>query len=473
MITKQYYKIYSIQTDLNQSGLIEIETRSLRGLYRFSILGINQKHSSDIKDRIYSALRSQRLINLKSDNKKITVNLLPTDIDKKTNIYDLGIALSCLCCMDQIEFCDDVIVIGELSILGNIIHTGYLLKSIYQSIKNNIKTIICSHADIKNIDNYQNNLYSLIKENNINFIVGDNLNDLIQNIKDSRYYEFSNTHETIIDIQKSVNYNTNISDKNIFKIVLSLCTKRNIFIEIKKDSYIRRFLNNLIYYNRRIGDNELLTISNILIKNDKEVLHKYMYPIISILDNQTQKHDLNTMLSESLFGFNLIENFTTLSEENWYMIKKNSVSSILCFYNSCPCGNNNFFFNKNSDERCFCLQRNILKYRQRLYKAENGFFDFHIKNIEDINLSYGPTDYININNIIYLFRNVDVDILYDSKTDSVIDSYTCMYERIDLDEIINLAKDIKRLNYIINKKEGAVLSKKEIDLAIELIKKDF
>jgi hypothetical protein len=48
-----------------------------------------------------------------------------------------------------------------------------------------------------------------------------------------------------------------------------------------------------------------------------------------------------------------------------------------------------------------------------------------------------------------------------------------MYERIDLDEIINLAKDIKRLNYIINKKEGAVLSKKEIDLAIELIKKDF
>jgi predicted ATPase with chaperone activity len=115
----QNYKIYSIQIDSNQSRLIEIETIILNGLYRFSILGINQKHSSDTKDRIYSALRSQRLTNLKSNNKKITVNLIPTDIDKRANIYDLGIALSCLSCMGQIHINEDVLVLGKIYISIN------------------------------------------------------------------------------------------------------------------------------------------------------------------------------------------------------------------------------------------------------------------------------------------------------------------------------------------------------------------
>ena len=149
MQNKKNHKIYSTNLLPSSTSLIEIETVILNGLYRFSILGISQKNSSDIKDRVYSALRAQKLMNLKSDNKKITVNLLPTDVDKKGNTYDLGIALGCLVHMNQIEIYEDVLTVGELSIVGNIIPSNYILKTMHQAIENNIKCIVCSYFDIK------------------------------------------------------------------------------------------------------------------------------------------------------------------------------------------------------------------------------------------------------------------------------------------------------------------------------------
>jgi hypothetical protein len=195
--------------------------------------------------------------------------------------------------------------------------------------------------------------------------------------------------------------------------------------------------------------------------------------MISILNSITQKQDIVELLNESIFGFNIIENFTTLSEDSFYTIKKYHLSSILCFYNPCPCGNNNFFFNKNINERCFCLQRNILRYRQKLYRLENDFFDFHIRNIDDSNLLYDIKDYIYINKIINTFRNTKIDIFFDDKINSIIESYGHTYEMVDLDKIIKLAKDIRKLEYTIYRQENFVLSKESIDLAIELTRKDF
>lgn len=468
-------KIYSIQVGLNQSGLIDIETIILNGLYRFSILGIKQKNSSDTKDRIYSALRSQKLINLKSDNKKITVNLLPTIIEKKTNIYDLGITLGCLSCMNQIKLNESIIAVGELSILGNIIPTGFLLKSIYQAIKNNIKTVICSRLDLDAINISSNNLQQLIEINNIKIIVGEYLDELVQNIRDEKYHVFkTKTNKNLISPPLTIDQprSVEILNDDILKIILALCTKRNIFIENKKESYIKKFIKNLIYYNQKLNDYELLIMADRLNINDRNILELYTYPKVSILDNQVQKNDLMIMLNESMFGFNIIENFLNINEESMYVIKKNYSSSIICFYNSCPCGNGNTFFNNINNERCFCIQRNILKYKQSVKKIENGFFDFHINNINNVKTEYLSNDYIIVNNIISTFRNILLQVEEGEFVKIFREGNTELYEMNYLDNIIDLAKDICKLNHIINK-DDLVLSKDNIQQAIDLFRKDF
>ena len=64
--------IYTIQTDIKNSNTITvIETLITKGIYRFTLLGMSMKQASDTKDRVYSALRSSGLLNLKSDNRKI------------------------------------------------------------------------------------------------------------------------------------------------------------------------------------------------------------------------------------------------------------------------------------------------------------------------------------------------------------------------------------------------------------------
>lgn len=474
-------KIYSIHTESNKPNLIEIETIILNGLYRFSILGIYQKNSTDTKDRIYSALRSQKLVNLKSDNKKITVNLLPTNTDKKTSIYDLAIALSCLSCMGQIKISEDIIVIGELSILGNIIPSHFMLRSIYQAIKNNIKTIVCTQVEFDTLD--KNNIYiqKLIKDNNIKFITSNNLGDLIQDIKNNKYSVFKDKKnqgidETVcknisnIELVKSESINN--FNVNILKIILALCTKRNVFIENTKKSFIKKYIENLTYYNKKLNSGEVLEMSNMLNLNDDQILETYTYPKVSILDSQTQKNDLPDLLNKSFFGFNIIEDFLNMSDESLYIIKKHNLSSILCFYNACPCGNNNVFFNNIGNNKCFCLQRNIIKYRQRIQKVENGFFDFHINTSYEDSIEYISDDYIEMNNIISKFRNTVIEIDDEYASNIFIENNRELFDRSYLDKILCLAKDITKLNHIISGCEPK-LNRENIDLAMDLLKRDF
>ncbi len=477
MLHKQINKIYSTNVSSDQSSLIEIETIILNGLYRFSILGINQKNSSDIKDRVYSALRSQKLMNLKSDNKKITVNLLPTNIDKKSNTYDLGIALSCLIHMNQIEIYENILAVGELSITGNIIPSCYILKSIYQAIQNNINIIICSYSDLEILNNYQNNINDLIEKHHLRFIAANTLGDLIDNIRENIYFTFRNTGDNMTYIENTgVNGHYNILEKNIFKILLAICTNRNIFIENKKESYINKFLKNLMYYNHRLDNWEMLRISNNLNKTDTQILSKHTYPTISFIDSQTQKEDLQALLSESLFGFNIIEDFISIPEDILHVTKKLNQSSIICFYNPCPCGNSGNLFSSFQDDKCLCLQRNILRYRQKLHRLENKFFDFYIKDLENnVSLNYNSSDYINMNKIITRFRSTCIEVggREGEGEETLIDKYHDYYEKAELDKIIHLAKDIAKFEYVLGKTKKPILLKDNIDLAVQFIKKGF
>jgi len=470
MTHQQKCKIYSTCIPSSGSELVEIETIILNGLYRFSILGIPQRNSSDIKDRVYSALRSQKLLNLKSDNKKITVSILPTDIEKKGSTYDLAIALSCLVHMGQIEIHEDIIAIGELSILGHIIPSKYILKSIYQAMHSNCKVIICAPEDLEILDNHQNDLYRLATNHEIKFIAAHTLSEAVECLKRGKYFECKNI--TTIKHTPRAFDQVNVTDINIFKIILALCTDRNIFIENKKNSYIKKFLKNLIYYSHRLTDIEVLKISNNLHLADAQIIEKYTYPIITSIDNQTQKDDLLFSLQESVFGFSVIEDFVSISEETFYLIKKYRKSTILSFYNACPCGNGNAFFTSTFDDKCLCLQRSIIRHRQKIRRLENNFFDFHITNVEDVSLAYDSTDYIHFNKIISVFKNSDREAWSKKVEAEVRERYASQFEKADLDDIVNLSKDIAKLNQMLCKTKSTE-SGDTVDLAIKLFKKGF
>lgn len=461
-------KIYSIQNTKDGTRLIEIETIILNGLYKFSILGTNQKNINDTKDRIYSALRSQKIINLKSNNKKITVNILPRSTDTLDNTYDLAIAIGLIKSMSDFMLQENIIAIGELSILGKIISTKNILKVLYNAKKNNIKMIICSTEDIDTISR------SNINTCGIKFVTGIDLEDLIINLRNKNYHIFDeNINKKHINNAVNTYHELN---KNIYKCILALCTNRHILIEYVENSDMVNFIKNLIFYQTSLEEDDILYLANRINITDREIIDEYSIPHINIIDSQNTENEIDTGLERSCFGFNVISNIMEIDKNILNIVKKKNLSSVLSFYKTCPCGNNNNFFKEDNYElRCFCLQRNIVKYKQKIRLADNGFFDFHIINTSEKTSDYTQGDYVNINKNISIYRKSDLKI--DIKDEVWVSEY--IYSKLkkvsaeELNKVINLSKDIQKYHALFINKNMIDLEKTSIDLAIDFFKKGF
>lgn len=471
-------KVYSIQKTKDRVRLAETEIVILNGLYKFSILGTNQKNISDVKDRVYSALRYQKLHNLKSGNKKITVNILPNNTDYIDNIYDLSIAMSYLASINQINLTENIVALGELSISGKIISSNNILKALFLSLKENIKHIICTRTDIDIIYRLDSKIFSLIKDNGIKFTVGDNLGEVINNIQNSVYHEFQ---KEIVNYSTGIKDFVEIKDSNIFKIILGLCTNRNILIEKQGDLYLLNFLNNLIFYSEKIDIENILELSSYINEDDLKILDNYYLPYVLKIDSQISEKDIINNLKYSAYGFNIIDNILEINKDTLTVIKNNHRSSIICFYSPCLCGNSNIFFNSNV--KCFCLQRHILKYRNKVMIAENNYFDFYINTYNISNTSskvtYKDTDYINLNRFILKFKNTN--FLIDIKDINKINDYIKYHTKDDgflYKKVFELSIDIEKYKIIYknNSPKTVVIddiSNQTIDIALELIKKGF
>lgn len=485
-MSKKTNIIYSIQTELYQSGLVEIETVILKGLYRFSILGINQKYGSDMKDRVYSALRSEKLLNLKSDNRKITVNLLPTNIEKKSTVYDLGIALACMVQTSQLEIHENIIAIGELSISGNVIESCKVLQAIFQAIKNNIKIIICSEKDMFLLYNSFIEIDEIIKNNGINFIVGKNLSEIVHNIKNKIYYVHNHKKQILtkndvlqkdLSEQEALCVKNILKEKSLFKIIIALSTNKSVFIENNNQSNIKRFIKNLIYYNVKLSKEMILHMADVLKSDDIDILQKFIYPHIAIIDKNTPKEELLITIHKSIYGFIILEQFTDIPEDYFYTIKKYRTSPMVSFYNPCPCGNNGLFFTSIYDEKCLCLQRTILRHKQKIKNLEQGYFDFHISNttLEKIEYEYSPDVYIYINKIIKKIKSTEFTYIWHRDAIDYISKIKTKYENTVIDTIIQVSEDVCKIRLIDKQQntESLFVLLEDIQKAEDIIKKDF
>ncbi|MFH1188226.1 MAG: YifB family Mg chelatase-like AAA ATPase [bacterium] len=115
-------KVYSAELDGIHAQLIEVEVDINVGLHSFTIVGLADKALSEAKERVNAALKNSGLKPPSKENRKITVNLAPADIQKKGSQYDLAIAIGYLFATQQIKHQapNDALFIGELALDGSL-----------------------------------------------------------------------------------------------------------------------------------------------------------------------------------------------------------------------------------------------------------------------------------------------------------------------------------------------------------------
>ena len=119
---------------------IEVQVHITKGIPMFSIVGLANKSVSEAKERVRSAIASSGFA---FPQNRITINLAPADVIKDGSHYDLPIAIGILVSIGLIqqEAIDGKIILGELSLDGNLNKIGGILPTAIYAKKHNLGLI--------------------------------------------------------------------------------------------------------------------------------------------------------------------------------------------------------------------------------------------------------------------------------------------------------------------------------------------
>lgn len=124
---------------------VEVEVDLSGGLPAFNIVGLPDKAVEESKERVRSAIKN---CDATFPSRRITVNLAPADVRKEGPAYDLPIAMGILLASGQLDFdASKTIIIGELSLNGEIRHTNGVLTVTIAARELGFETIIIPKRD--------------------------------------------------------------------------------------------------------------------------------------------------------------------------------------------------------------------------------------------------------------------------------------------------------------------------------------
>lgn len=401
--------IYTLQNKIDRAHPVRVETVVTKGLYRFSILGINSRESSDARDRIYSALRSSGLLNLKSDNRKITVNLNNFYGQDYDHAYDLAIAVSCMLSIGKISIDEKLLVLGGLSIGGEIISSEKIFQAIYTAIEEKMSVIVCSVSDL---DAITSETIYLVKKNNINFIVGDRLEDLVFNLLNNIHHVFPNqaliTH-TNTDLIEARPAKDIFSNEIVWLTYIAMCGGHDISFEVHDSVFIYDFISEIYTHKFLINSSQLLYMTHRYKLTDGEGL-KYLKPYTCNIDNRSDKQQLLTdkhpkpdkvlgELDKSLFGCVLINKLDKIPQNILGLLSKQERGLVFGICSSCPCGVETTLFTSKT-QKCSCVKRSIIRHQQHLQNNYHDFFTIWLKNSK-------PVPKLDAETVRYIHQEVD------------------------------------------------------------------
>ncbi len=114
-------KVFSAAIVGLDAQIVEVEVDASYGLRHFEIVGLPDKAIQESKERVGAAIKSSQFQSPRKKPLRILVNLAPADLKKEGSLYDLPIALGCLCASQQIQLpLKDKIFIGELGLDGKL-----------------------------------------------------------------------------------------------------------------------------------------------------------------------------------------------------------------------------------------------------------------------------------------------------------------------------------------------------------------
>ncbi|MBR1675037.1 MAG: ATP-binding protein [Eubacterium sp.] len=142
-----YSKVISGMTLGIEGMLVDVEADISPGLPVLSLVGYLTSSVREAGERVRTAMKNSNFILPAS---RITVNLSPADIKKDGAVYDLAIALAILVCMQIIpeEKLDNVLILGELSLSGEIKPVEGVLPIVHYASKNDIKAVVLPRGNL-------------------------------------------------------------------------------------------------------------------------------------------------------------------------------------------------------------------------------------------------------------------------------------------------------------------------------------
>ncbi|HEY5669871.1 MAG TPA: YifB family Mg chelatase-like AAA ATPase [Anaerolineales bacterium] len=126
--------------------IVEVEVDTGQGLPGMTIVGLPDAAVQESRERVQAAVRNA---GFEYPRKRIVVNLAPATVRKEGPAYDLPIALGVLVMSERIpqEAVEETLVIGELSLDGNVRHARGVLPMAAIARQEGFKRIFVPEAD--------------------------------------------------------------------------------------------------------------------------------------------------------------------------------------------------------------------------------------------------------------------------------------------------------------------------------------
>lgn len=135
-------KIYTATLIGIEGSVVTVETDVSSGIASFYMVGLPDVAVREAKERVGAAIKNSGYA---FPQTRVTVNLAPANVRKEGTAFDLPLALSVLRASSQIVFSEDVedyIVMGEVSLDGNVKGVQGVLPMLASALKNGYKKFI-------------------------------------------------------------------------------------------------------------------------------------------------------------------------------------------------------------------------------------------------------------------------------------------------------------------------------------------
>ncbi|OFI07712.1 competence protein ComM [Clostridium acetireducens DSM 10703] len=180
-----------------KGNIVTVEVDICNGLPSFNIVGLANTAIKESKERVRAAIVNS---GFEFPVSKITVNLAPADLKKDGSLFDLPVAIGILLATEQVYFKDveKYLLMGELSLNGELKKIQGALPLIIEGIENNINNFIVPLENVKECSSVKKaNIYPL-----------NNLKQVINYItyRDLMPYEFEEVS------YEKLNYNVDFKD---------------------------------------------------------------------------------------------------------------------------------------------------------------------------------------------------------------------------------------------------------------------